>query len=204
MNVCKSTFQYHNRTRGFTLIELMILLALLAIVAVIVIPPYLRSRTKTQDQGGVRTIGDSYSGAEVDTALVNTEVPVSSPEVKVEAEHYLSEYGFSTIGVTLTPIHTNEATLQEVSIHLPDTLPLPFAEIINLNLNGSQEWKCSTQSDSTPRQVTCTGTQPMVEKKKSVFTLFFQEQFSTIPSDLDISLPYSKGMMVTTVPLEQH
>jgi len=87
---------------GFTLVELMIVVAIVAILAAIAIPSYLRFQSKaktaeaTNNLGAIRTAEETYR-AENDTYLVCTASPATGGTDAV-ADAWLDAGGFTNIG----------------------------------------------------------------------------------------------------------
>lgn len=97
------------KERGFSLVELMIVVAIIAILAAIAIPAFMRfaMKSKTSEATGnlsaIRTCEESYR-AENDVYLicpespVNPGVPPSKPQPWVEVTGGTPAVGFSTMG----------------------------------------------------------------------------------------------------------
>lgn len=123
-------------------------------------------------------------------------------KVNLSAEYYGTELFRSAVGLTVSPQESvPRKTIRELGfLFLGEKVPPTYAQNANVNLAGASGWTCA-DSGTTPPRVTCAGSTPLAEGKKSVFTFFFNVILSPIPSSLQVDLHYDGGTVRTTVPI---
>jgi prepilin-type N-terminal cleavage/methylation domain-containing protein len=108
-----------NKQKGFSLIELLIVVAIILIIAAIAIPNLIRSKMAANEASAVATLRT------INTAEVVFSSTYSIPEVFAVALKDLGDGGTATLcaqGATLPPTST-DACLIDASVENADTIP---------------------------------------------------------------------------------
>lgn len=103
---------FSSRARGFTMVEIMIVVAIIGLLAVIAIPNFIKSRTNAQRQICIENLGQIESAKQV-WGLQNNKVDGDAPTSGdlIGDDKYLKKtpscpaagiYNFRAIGVTAT------------------------------------------------------------------------------------------------------
>ncbi|MFP6607127.1 MAG: prepilin-type N-terminal cleavage/methylation domain-containing protein [Myxococcota bacterium] len=96
--------QLHERNKGFTLIELMIVVAIIGILAAIAIPNFLRFQLKARSSEGktnlaaIRTAEESYFAEYGLYVSSDLSPPTHARNVKTNYTHAVSNLGFDQVG----------------------------------------------------------------------------------------------------------
>lgn len=148
-----------------------------------------------------RSTGDGATPSSVTTPSPSRTVDrLDTVKVNLSAEYYGTGQRRSAVGVTVSPQESARKTIRELLFLFSGELPPTYAQDANVNLAGASGWTC-VDSGTTPPRVTCAGSTPLAEGKKSVFTFFFNVTLSPVPSSLQVEIHYDGGTDRTTVPI---
>jgi prepilin-type N-terminal cleavage/methylation domain-containing protein len=109
---CTGEFEMNKRNKGFTLVEIMIVVLIIGILAAIAIPNFLNARTTSQTKSCIANLKQLESGKE-QWAMANGKGATDSPASTDLAPTYIKVYpacpasGTYTIGnMTTRPVCT--------------------------------------------------------------------------------------------------
>ena len=131
-----------NAQKGFTLIELMIVIAIIGILAAIAIPAYQDYITKAQANAGYSEISSIKTGYE--NAINQGEIPAKLKDVGFTAA---SSNACSAYGITAFT-ETNGAVNNAITCTLQGN-PKIATKIISLSRDAAGAWTCLTDIPAT-------------------------------------------------------
>jgi prepilin-type N-terminal cleavage/methylation domain-containing protein len=102
-----------NNLRGFTLVEIMIVVAIIGLLAAIVIPNFVRARTTSQQNACINNLRQ-IDGAKQQWALENT-VPATARPTGAQIQPYLGRG--SDGGLPICPADSQQSFATSYSVH---------------------------------------------------------------------------------------
>lgn len=131
-----------NAQKGFTLIELMIVIAIIGILAAIAIPAYQTYTAKSQVSAGLAEIAGAKTGYEVRVNEGNAITGLKQIGLNAKSTARCSE-------LSTTTFDGDGAATDAISCKLKGT-PKITGEFISLSRTADGNWVCKTSADLAP------------------------------------------------------
>lgn len=126
----------HRDERGFTLIELMVVVLIIAILIAIAIPTFLGARKKAQDRA---------AQSDLRTALVTAQAYYTDNETFLDTDAATTAAAYETDEPSID--FDAAATATQVGVYVPSS-----TDVVLVKQSKSNEWFCIHQSTGGPTE----------------------------------------------------